>query len=123
MVNDKDFAFAGLLPDVVINAIESLGIYPSSGLLPLNSYENRVYQFRCDEGMRYVAKFYRPYRWSNAQIEEEHLFSQQLLDDEVPVVAPLKVSGQSLHEYCSHRHCQSTRYIILPGYLSRQIES
>tara|TARA_Y100000815_G_scaffold272760_1_gene302356 strand:- start:422 stop:1408 length:987 start_codon:yes stop_codon:yes gene_type:complete len=116
MVNDKDFAFAGLLPDVVINAIESLGIYPSSGLLPLNSYENRVYQFRCDEGMRYVAKFYRPYRWSNAQIEEEHLFSQQLLDDEVPVVAPLKVSGQSLHEY------EGYRFAVFPSIGGRAFE-
>ena len=68
----NDFAFQGLGPDTLIKAIETLGIYPDSGLLALNSYENRVYQFSDDNRRRYVVKFYRPGRWSIEQIVEEH---------------------------------------------------
>ncbi len=60
--NASDFAFQGLTPDLVVNALESVGLYPASGLLALNSYENRAYQFADDDRKRYVAKFYRPQR-------------------------------------------------------------
>jgi Ser/Thr protein kinase RdoA (MazF antagonist) len=59
-----------------------------SGLTPLNSYENRVYQFQDEDRHRYVVKFYRPERWSAEQILEEHQFALQLVQDEVPVAAP-----------------------------------
>ncbi len=95
----SQFSFTDLTPDTILDAIESLGIYVESGLLPLNSYENRVYQFVAEDQKRYVAKFYRPQRWSLAQIQEEHDFAFELEAAEVPVVAPLKFSGKSIHEY------------------------
>ncbi|WP_432455306.1 serine/threonine protein kinase [Agarivorans sp. QJM3NY_29] len=93
------FLFAELHPDLILDAIESQGIYPSSGLLALNSYENRVYQFMAEDDLRYVVKFYRPERWSEAQIIEEHLFSLAMAASEIPVVAPIVRDGQSLFAY------------------------
>ena len=78
MTADKalDFSFSTLTPDLILDLIESVGIFPSSGLIPLNSYENRVYQFVADDTKRYVVKFYRPQRWTKAQILEEHEFAK-----------------------------------------------
>jgi Ser/Thr protein kinase RdoA (MazF antagonist) len=95
----NQFSFADLTPDFILDAIESIGIYPESGLLPLNSFENRVYQFKGDDGVRYVVKFYRPQRWNSAEIKEEHDFTFELADAEVPAVAPIKRDGKSLFEY------------------------
>ncbi|GLX80779.1 serine/threonine protein kinase [Thalassotalea eurytherma] len=93
------FNFSSLSPDVMLDAIESLGIYVESGLLPLNSYENRVYQFHDDNKVKYVTKFYRPQRWSLEQIQEEHDFALELADNELPFVAPLVIDGESLFEH------------------------
>ena len=102
----SDFTFAGLHPDLILDAIETLGVRAESGLLALNSYENRVYQFIGEDKQRYVVKFYRPQRWNNAQIQEEHDFSVELHEQEIPVVAPLRLShidspksGHTLHEH------------------------
>jgi Ser/Thr protein kinase RdoA (MazF antagonist) len=81
--------YSGLTPDVVIGAVESAGFEPDGGMLALNSYENRVYQVGREEAPPLVAKFYRPERWSDACIREEHAFSLALAADEIPVVAPL----------------------------------
>ena len=81
--------YAGLTPDAVLDALESAGLSPDGRLLALNSYENRVYQVGMDEGAFVVAKFYRPGRWSDAQILEEHAFVGELAQRELPVVAPL----------------------------------
>ncbi|WP_065188387.1 serine/threonine protein kinase [Shewanella woodyi] len=110
------FHYQALTPDLILDAIESLEIYPETGLLPLNSYENRVYQFRCDNGVRYVVKFYRPERWSNEQIQEEHDFSQTLFDEEVPVATPVIIGGRSLHEY------QGFRFALFPSIGGRSFE-
>ncbi|CAM4406300.1 serine/threonine protein kinase [Pseudoalteromonas ostreae] len=93
------FSFVDLTPDSILDAVESIGIYAESGLLALNSYENRVYQFKAEDGLRYVVKFYRPERWSKAQILEEHSFAFELADAEVPVVAPIQRNGESLFEH------------------------
>lgn len=98
-----DFSFSSLTPDLILDAIESLGIYPQSGLIALNSYENRVYQFVADDNKRYVVKFYRPQRWTDEQIIEEHEFAQQLADAEVPMVAPMLIEGKSLHHFGGYR--------------------
>jgi Ser/Thr protein kinase RdoA (MazF antagonist) len=74
---------------------------PDGRMLGLNSYENRVYQIYLDEGQPVVAKFYRPGRWSDGQILEEHEFAAQLLEREVPVVAPLVIEGRTLHQTAS----------------------
>ncbi|MFT5236148.1 MAG: Ser/Thr protein kinase RdoA (MazF antagonist) [Shewanella sp.] len=110
------FHYQALTPDLILDAIESLGIYPETGLLALNSYENRVYQFRCDNGIRYVVKFYRPERWSNEQIQEEHDFSQSLFDEEIPVATPMIINGRSLHEY------KGFRFALFPSIGGRSFE-
>jgi len=99
----SQFHFAGLTPDLMLDAIESVGLLADSGLLALNSYENRVYQFIARDERRYVVKFYRPERWSDAQIAEEHQFAAELCAAEVPVVAPLQIDGQSLFHFQGHR--------------------
>jgi Ser/Thr protein kinase RdoA (MazF antagonist) len=73
MTQETTPPFAGLTPDVLLDAVESLGLRASGSLLALNSYENRVYQLGMEDGPL-VAKFYRPARWSDAQILEEHAF-------------------------------------------------
>ncbi|QSX33384.1 serine/threonine protein kinase [Shewanella avicenniae] len=98
-MNNSAFHFAGLTPDLILSAIESLAVYPETGLTALNSYENRVYQFRCDRGNRYVVKFYRPERWSREQLLEEHQFALELQQQEFPIAAPVCIDGATLHEY------------------------
>lgn len=93
------FNFNTLTPDTILNAIESTGIQIDSGLTILNSFENRVYQFNDENRRRYVVKFYRPKRWSHQQILEEHAFAQELVEYEVPVVAPSMHRGNSLHHF------------------------
>ena len=80
--------YAALTPEVVLDALSALGMRPDGRLLALSSYENRVYQIWLEEGPPVVGKFYRPGRWSAAQIEEEHAFAHELADREIPVVAP-----------------------------------
>lgn len=102
-MSDAQFSFEHLTPDTLINALESVGIRPESGLLPLNSYENRVYQFQDEERRRFVTKFYRPLRWSNAQILEEHQFAFDLEQADIPVAAPIQINGESLFEHDGYR--------------------
>jgi Ser/Thr protein kinase RdoA (MazF antagonist) len=113
---DSAFHYQALTPDLILTAIETLGIYPETGLLALNSYENRVYQFRCDRGLRYVVKFYRPERWSDQQIQEEHDFSAALVEEEVPIATPVIVDGRSLHEY------KGFRFALFPSIGGRAFE-
>jgi Ser/Thr protein kinase RdoA (MazF antagonist) len=80
--------YSALTPDVVLDAVATLGLRPDGRLLALSSYENRVYQVWLEGESPVVAKFYRPGRWSDAQIEEEHAFARELAEREVPVVAP-----------------------------------
>lgn len=87
-------------PDLIIAAVESVGYVSDARLLALNSYENRVYQIGIEDGAPLIAKFYRPERWSSAQILEEHAFSLELQQAELSVVAPLAgTDGVTLHEY------------------------
>jgi Ser/Thr protein kinase RdoA (MazF antagonist) len=84
-------------PDQVLDAVEGLGLPTSARVFALNSYENRVYQIGLDDGSFVIAKFYRPERWSDAQILEEHAFTQELESLEIPVVPPMVINGQTLH--------------------------
>ena len=84
-------------PDTVLQSIESLGLLPDGRLLPLNSYENRVYQVGIEGSDPLIAKFYRPARWSDEQILEEHAFSLEIAAAEIPLVPPLVYNGQTLH--------------------------
>ena len=95
--------FAGLTPDRVLDALDSVGLRPDGRLLSLNSYENRVYQTGMEEGPPLVAKFYRAQRWTDAQIAEEHDFALELAGSEIPVVAPLPIGGRTLHKHGGFR--------------------
>ncbi|MCP5353255.1 MAG: serine/threonine protein kinase [Chromatiales bacterium] len=95
--------YAGLDPDTVLAAVETLGSYSDGRLLALNSYENRVYQVGMEDAEPLIAKFYRPGRWSDAQIHEEHAFSFELAEAEIPVVAPLVFDGKTLFEHAGYR--------------------
>ncbi len=97
-MNQAAFNFQTLNPDAIVDALWDTGLRVESGLTPLNSYENRVYQFSDEDKKRYVVKFYRPQRWTSAQITEEHQFAAELLADEVPIAAPLALQGQMLHQ-------------------------
>ena len=92
-----------LSPDAVIDAVESTGLVSDYRVIALNSFENRVYQIGIEEAEPVVVKFYRPGRWSNQQILEEHSFSQQLVDADLPVVAPTVIKGATLHESDGYR--------------------
>jgi len=96
--------YSRLSPDMVINAVESTGRLSDARVLALNSYENRVYQVGMDEGLPLIAKFYRPQRWSDAQIREEHAFSRELAAAELPIVAPIaNAGGETLLEFEGYR--------------------
>jgi Ser/Thr protein kinase RdoA (MazF antagonist) len=96
-------SYAGLTPDTVLDALDSVGLRGDGRLLALNSYENRVYQVWMEDGPPLVAKFYRPARWSDAAILEEHAFTQELFERELPVVTAAAVGGRVLHEFRGFR--------------------
>ncbi|HEV7914305.1 MAG TPA: serine/threonine protein kinase [Albitalea sp.] len=81
--------YAELTPLLVLDALDSVGLRGDGRLLQLNSYENRVFQVFLEDGSVVVAKFYRPGRWTDEQILEEHAFTAELAEEEIPVVAPL----------------------------------
>jgi len=97
-----------LSPELILEAVETSGLITSGQMLELNSYENRVIQIGIDEHPGIVAKFYRPYRWSNECILEEHEFSEALSDSDIPVIAPLRFNDHSLLEH------ESFRFAIFP---------
>jgi Ser/Thr protein kinase RdoA (MazF antagonist) len=94
--------FTGLTPEVVLDAAAAFGLSPDGRLFALNSYENRVYQLGAGEQLL-VLKFYRPQRWSDAQIAEEHAFTAELAQAELAVAAPLAIGGETLLRYHDFR--------------------
>jgi Ser/Thr protein kinase RdoA (MazF antagonist) len=86
--------YSQLSPDTIINAIESKGFLSDARILALNSYENRVYQVGIEESQPVIAKFYRPKRWTDEQILEEHQFSSELHELDIPAVPPMYLPSQ-----------------------------
>ena len=113
---NKNTPYANLSPDLILDAIESIGFQCSGSLLGLNSYENRVYQVGIEDSLPLIAKFYRPHRWSNEAILEEHQFAKELIELEIPVVAPLITNDHSLHLY------QEFRFALFPRKGGRALE-
>ncbi|MBO9661385.1 serine/threonine protein kinase [Dokdonella sp.] len=99
-----DTPYAGLSPDTVLDAVDAAGYVTDGRLLALASYENRVYQVGVEDAAPLVAKFYRPGRWSDAAIDEEHAFALELAAAELPVVAPLQVGGATLLTHADFRY-------------------
>ncbi len=109
--------FSGLLPDLMLDAIEITGVKCDGSMLALNSYENRVYRIGLEDSDPVVAKFYRPQRWSDETILEEHLFSQELADQDIPVIPPIvNTDGHSLH------HFKGYRFALYPNRGGRSLE-
>ncbi len=104
-----DTPYANLSPDRVLDAVGACGLWPDGRLLALNSYENRVWQVGIEDESPVIAKFYRPGRWSDAAIIEEHTFSQELAAAELPVVAPLAFAGRTLLRHDGFRYALAPR--------------
>jgi Ser/Thr protein kinase RdoA (MazF antagonist) len=107
--DSSTLAFIKLQPDEILDTIEKLGFCCDGRFLTLNSYENRVYQVGQEDAAPLVAKFYRPGRWSDAAILEEHAFSLELAAKDIPVVAPISCGGKTLH------HCGNFRLSVSPS--------
>jgi len=95
--------YSGLTPDTLLDAVEDCGYRTDGRFLALNSYENRVYQVGIEDETPVIAKIYRPGRWSNEAILEEHAFTLELANEEIPVVAPLSIDGSTLHDWQGYR--------------------
>jgi Ser/Thr protein kinase RdoA (MazF antagonist) len=115
-VNDTGTPYASLDPSLILNAIESLGFCCSGNLSALNSFENRVYQVGIEDASPLIAKFYRPKRWSDAAILEEHQFMLELAQHEIPVIAPIVTHGESLHYF------QDFRFALFPRQGGKPLE-
>ena len=100
--------YTDLGPDVILQAIDACGYETSGRMLALNSYENRVYRVELENAKPLVAKFYRPLRWSNEAILEEHAFAHEIAEAEIPVVPPMVVQGKTL------LHFEGYRYALYP---------
>lgn len=96
--------FEGLSPDVVVDAVEVRGFRADGCSQALGSYENRVYQVGVEDADPVVVKFYRPGRWSDAAILEEHEFAAELAGADVPVIAPLSLGGTTLFKISTFRY-------------------
>ena len=103
MTSVQPHPYAALTPDRVLDALDEVGIRGDGRLLALGSYENRVYQVWRDDDPPVVTKFYRPARWSDEQILEEHAFVHALHAAEIPAVAPLTLEGRTLHAFAEFR--------------------
>ena len=105
-----------LTPDLVIRAVESLGYEPDARIFGLNSYENRVYQVGISNESFLIVKFYRPGRWTTDQILEEHQFSQELSDLEIPVISPVILDEKSIFEF------EGFQLAVFPMFFGRPLE-
>ncbi|MFO1410441.1 MAG: serine/threonine protein kinase [Steroidobacteraceae bacterium] len=110
--SSAEVPFQGLTPDAILDLALQAGVEPDGRLFPLNSYENRVYRVGCADGGAVVLKVYRPGRWSDGQIGEEHEFAAELAARDVPVVAPLRHGGRTLHH---HRGFRCALFPLQPG--------
>ena len=105
-----------LTPDLVIRAVENLGYEPDARIFGLNSYENRVYQVGISNESFLIVKFYRPGRWTTDQILEEHQFSQELSDLEIPVISPVILDEKSIFEF------EGFQLAVFPMFFGRPLE-
>ncbi len=104
VANDEALRYSELGPDQILDAVQSLGYCADGRLLAMNSYENRVYQVGLEDAEPLIVKFYRPHRWSDEAIAEEHEFARELAEAEIPVVAPLAdADGRTLHRHGAFR--------------------
>lgn len=96
-------------PEQLIRVIESTGLMCDGRLQALNSYENRVYQVGIEDSLPLITKVYRPGRWTDAQLLEEHSFALEIADQEIPLIPPMLINGQTLHEHDGFRFAMFER--------------
>ena len=108
MAQTRTDTFYDLTPGCIHRAFESAGLELEPTITFLNSLENRVVRVQDVEGERWVGKFYRPGRWSDAAILEEHAFTTELAVRELPVVPPMNIAGATLH------HAGDLRFAVFP---------
>ena len=117
MCKTEAFDFKNLVPETILDSLSACGIRVDSGLMTLNSYENRVWQFSDEDKNRYVAKFYRPQRWSFEQLQEEHQFVAELAESEIPVFSAIPYQEKWLHNVNGYW------FAIFPAMGGRQYET
>lgn len=109
--------YENLSPELILDAIESIGFHCNGSLFPLNSYENRVYQIGIEDDAPLIAKFYRPQRWNDDAILEEHQFATELFSHEIPIVTPIAIADQQT----LHKH-ENYRFAVFPRRGGRALE-
>ncbi|MEI6897361.1 MAG: serine/threonine protein kinase [Psychromonas sp.] len=114
---DSNFSYLSLTPELQLDALASVGIYPETGLIQLNSYENRVSMFTDENKVRYVVKFYRPQRWSEAQLLEDHAFSLELKAQGNCLSEPVKIANKTLFNF------QGYYFALFKSLSARSLES
>jgi Ser/Thr protein kinase RdoA (MazF antagonist) len=126
--------YADLTPASVLDALDAVGMRGDGRLIQLNSYENRVFQAFLEDGQVVVLKFYRPGRWSDAQILEEHAFAVELATHEIPVVAPIPLApaphmqdgvtvlGENATLAVTHAQTHAHRFAVTPRRAGRAPE-
>jgi hypothetical protein len=95
--------YSALNPECVLDAVDSVGLRGDGRLLALNSYENRVYQVGREDDQPVVVKFYRPGRWSDAAILEEHGFTEELAAPRCRWCRRWCWTGRTLHDFGGFR--------------------
>lgn len=116
-MKNSNTPYSNLDPSLILDAIESVGLRCSGSLTALNSYENRVYQVGIEDNPPLIVKFYRPFRWTDEAIIEEHQFATELVTHEIPVIAPMELAnGNTLHHY------QDFRFALFPRKGGRALE-
>jgi len=103
--------YDGLGPETVLDALDSVGLRGDGRLIQLNSFENRVFQVFLEDGRVVVAKFYRPQRWSDAQILEEHAFAAELAAAEIPLAAPMPLTIAEASPLAAHATAKGTTLV------------
>jgi len=114
---DSNFSYLSLTPELQLDALASVGIYPETGLIQLNSYENRVSLFTDENKIRYVVKFYRPQRWSEEQLLEDHAFSLELKAQGNCLSEPVTIDNKTLFEF------QGYYFALFKGLSARSLEA
>jgi Ser/Thr protein kinase RdoA (MazF antagonist) len=114
---NSNFSYLSLTPELQLDALASVGIYPETGLIQLNSYENRVSLFTDENKIRYVVKFYRPQRWNEAQLLEEHAYSVELKEQGCLLAEPTSLANKTLFEF------QGYYFALFKSLSARSLES
>ncbi len=108
--NTSLYNYSQLGPDTIVNAIDSLGYISDRRVLALNSYENRVYQVGIEDELPLIAKFYRPARWTDEMIREEHQFTLELAEADLPIVAPMTIDNETIFNFEGYRFSLYRRF-------------